>query len=145
MLEAFRRGEGDYAHLQAPGPQLLEAEGAGWTAASVGAAMPEVAFSTLCCSREFLKSQAFADFMGAYREARPWVRTAAPEEVAATEAAYFPGVSQGALAEAIARYQKLGNWNGGDEITEPLYAQAQEVFAYSGEVEKRYPWSAVCV
>ena len=30
MVDAFRRGEGDYVHLQAPGRRLLEEEGAGF-------------------------------------------------------------------------------------------------------------------
>jgi NitT/TauT family transport system substrate-binding protein len=143
MLNTFRRGEGDYVHLQAPGPQLLEEEEVGWTVVSVGASMPEVAFSTLCCSREFLGTAAYADFFGAYKQTREWVRGAAPEEVAAAEASFFPGVSRGALAEAVRRYQLVGNWDGGTEITPELYEQALDVFAYSGGLKVRHPWSAV--
>ena len=145
MMAAFRRGEGDYVHLQAPGPQLLEEDGVGWTAVSVGASMPEVAFSTLCCSREFLGTAAFADFLQAYKKTREWVRGAAPQEVAAAEASFFPDVSLGALAEAVRRYQLLGTWDGGIEITPELYEQALDVFAYSGGISTRHPRSAVCV
>jgi len=145
MTEAFRRGEGDYIHLQAPGPQLLEEAETGWTAVSVGASMPEVAFSTLCCSREFLRTPAFAEFFGAYKEAREWVRSAPPAEVAAAEESFFPGMSRSALAGAVERYQQLGNWSGGTEITQELYDQALDVFAYSGGIAARHPWSAVCV
>jgi NitT/TauT family transport system substrate-binding protein len=145
MIDAFRRGEGDYVHLQAPGPQLLEEDGAGSTVVSVGASMPEVAFSTLCGSREFLATAAFAGFFAAYKQAREWVRSAPPDEVASLEASFFPGVSARALAEAIRRYQQLGNWSGGVEITPDLYEQALNVFEYSGGVAARHPWSAVCV
>lgn len=139
MMAAFRQGEGDYVHLQAPGPQMLEEEEAGWTAVSVGASMPEVAFSTLCCSREFLGTAEFSEFFAAYKAVREWVRSADAEEVAALESAYFPGVSRGALAAAVRRYQGLGNWSGGTEITKDLYDQALEVFRAD------HPYSAVCV
>jgi hypothetical protein len=72
------------------------------------------------------------------------VRQADPVEVAMKEAGYFPGVSRDALAGAISRYQKLGNWDGGLEITKELYEQALNVFEYSGEVTQRYPWESVC-
>src|SRR5690349_5580890 len=50
MQRAFREGKADYVHLQAPGSHQLEAEGVGHVVASVGASMPIVAFSSLCCS-----------------------------------------------------------------------------------------------
>jgi NitT/TauT family transport system substrate-binding protein len=145
MAEAFRRGEGDYVHLQAPGPQILEEAGAGATVISVGASMPEVAFSTLCCSREFAGTHTFHEFLGAYEKAREWVRGAAPAEIAARQANFFPGVSASALAGAIGRYQRLGNWDGDTRITPGLYEQALNVFEFAGGIGRRHPWSDVCM
>lgn len=138
MIAAFRRGEADYVHLQAPGPQMLEEDGIGWTVVSVGASMPEVAFSSLCCSREFMATQAFADFLRAYKEARSWVQGDDPRASAFLQNSYFPGVSLGALKEAIERYQALGTWTGSPEITEDLYRQALRVF------DTDQPFDAVC-
>ncbi|MGD1071814.1 MAG: hypothetical protein ABSB15_16905 [Bryobacteraceae bacterium] len=139
MAEAFRRGEGDYVHLQAPGPQLLEESGVGWTIVSVGASMSEVAFSTLCCSREFMATEVFRAFLPAYVRSREWVRTAPISDIAEREAAFFPGVGLHALGNAIARYQRLGCWDGGIEITQQLYEQALNVFEYTGGLKVRYP------
>jgi len=144
MLAAFRNGEGDYVHLQAPGPQQLEESGSCRTVASVGASMSEVAFSTLCCSREFMACDLFSTFLRAYREARKWVNQVDPAEIAAKEAPYFPGISQPALAKAIAEYQNLGTWGGSGQITLPLYEQALNVFEYSGQVGTRHPFELVC-
>ena len=138
MMAAFRRGEADYIHLQAPGPQILEEQGMGATVVSAGASMPEVAFSSLCCSREFMATQAFTDFLGAYKEARRWVQAADPREGAATQKSYFPDVSQGALKGAIERYQALGTWTGSSRITEDLYRQALRVF------DADQPFEMVC-
>ncbi len=145
MMESFSRGEGDFVHLQAPGPQILEEEAIAWTRVSVGASMPEVAFSTLCCSREFAGKPEFIEFLDAYRQTREWVRSADPHEVAVVEKTYFPGVSEDALAEAISRYQRLGTWSGGIEITEELYQQALNVFECGGSRRVRHPRSAVCL
>src|ERR1017187_7729999 len=83
MAAAFLDGRGDYVHLQAPLPD-------GEVVASVGASMPAIAFSSLCCAREFQKTEAYKVFLNAYGRAREWVRTAPAGEVAAAEASFFP-------------------------------------------------------
>ncbi len=141
MQQAFRAGDADYVHLQAPGSHQLEAEGAGSVVASVGASMPAVAFSSLCCSREFLGSETCRRFVQAYREAREWVRSAPAGEVAQKEAAFFPGIDPAVLATAIRAYQTVGNWEGGIEIPRALYEQALNVF--DGEIRSRHPYEEV--
>ena len=142
MQRAFREGKADYVHLQAPGSHQLEAEGVGHVVASVGASMPIVAFSSLCCSRDFLGTEIFRKFLQAYRESREWVRSASAEEVAAKEASFFPGVATPVLAAAIRAYQNVGNWEGGIEIPRSLYEQALTVF--DGEIQRRHPYEEVC-
>jgi len=139
MMQAFRNGEGDFIHLQAPGPEVLEEEKVGFSRVSVGAFMPEVAFSTLCCSRDFFSTYAFSSFLHAYTRSREWVRKGDPVLVAAREGSYFRGISKPALAAAVARYQRLGTWGGTPEITRALYDQALTVFG-----EKDFPFEQVC-
>jgi len=145
MAAAFRAGEGDYVHLQGPAPQQLELEGAGFAVASVGAAMPPVAFSSLCASREFISSDACRAFTRAFGRAKQWVQQAPAEEVASRQASYFPNVAQEALAQAIGAYQKLGCWEGGVEIPRDLYEQALNVFEAAGDVARRHAYDDVCV
>ena len=83
---AFRGGRGDYVHQQGPAPQQLEVERLGYVVAAVGDAMPEVAFSSLMASREFLQSQTAVAFTRAYRRARSWVMEAPADEIARSEA-----------------------------------------------------------
>jgi NitT/TauT family transport system substrate-binding protein len=139
MLTAFRAGKGDFVHLQAPPPDLLE------LAISVGASMPPNAFSTLCASREFIGTPAFQAFAKAFAEAKEWVRHTPAAEVAAREASYFPDTSQAALTGAIAQYQGIGAWNGGIEIPRDLYEQSLNVFEYTGGIRQRHPYETVCV
>lgn len=142
MQRAFRSGEGDYIHLQAPASHQLEAERLGRIAVSVGASMPPVAFSSLCCSRDFLRTDSFRSFLAAYRQAREWVRTAPAEEVAHKQADFFPGIAPTVLAAAIRAYQKVGNWEGGIEVPRDLYEQALNVF--EGIIQHRHPYDQVC-
>ena len=145
MEQAFRKGVADYVHLQAPAPRQLERDRAGYIVASVGASMPAVAFSSLCCSREFLRSSASRAFLHAFREAKEWVRSASPEEIADIEASFFPEFSREALSESIRDYQTLGCWQGDTAIPRDLYEQALNVFEADGQVRRRHAYETVCV
>ncbi len=144
MEAAFRRGAGDYVHLQGPAAQTLEYDGAGQIVAAVGEAMPPVAFSSLCASRAFVESDECRAFLRACEEARRWVRESAADEVAACEQPFFPAVSQAALAAAVGRYQRLGCWEGGLQIPRDLYEQALNVFESAGEITRRHAYDEVC-
>jgi NitT/TauT family transport system substrate-binding protein len=145
MARAFRQGRGAYVHLQSPAAHQLECDGLGHVVASVGASMPPVAFSSLCCSRQFAKTETFRQFVEAYSEAREWVRTAAAEDVARAEAGFFEGHSMDALVAGIERYQALGCWQGGLEIPRVLYEQALNVFQAEGGIARRHPYEEVCM
>ena len=142
---AFRSGLGQYVHQQGPAPQQLEKEGLGHVVASVGEAMPEVAFSSLLATRDFLATDAARAFTKAYREAREWVAEAPPEEIAATEARFFPDIDRDVLASTIGRYQQIGCWRGDIEIPRDLYEQALNVFEYGGAVTQRHAYDEVVV
>ena len=142
---AFRSGRGDYVHQQGPAPQQLEHDGVGHVVASVGAAMPEVAFSSLLATREFLATGAATALMRAYRKSRAWALEAPAEEIAEKESTYFPTMDRQVLTETIRTYQKLGTWSGGVAIPRALYEQALEVFLHGGAITKRHPYDDVVV
>ncbi len=144
MIAAFRTGAGDFIHLQAPAPQLLEQDGVGWIAVSVGESMPPNAFSSVCASREFIGSAEYRAFVAAFAEAKAWVCASTADEIAATQSSFFPGVDERVLASAIARYQRMGNWDGGAGIPRDLYEQSLNVFEYSGAIKQRQPYDVVC-
>jgi NitT/TauT family transport system substrate-binding protein len=145
MAAAFREGRGRYVHLQGPAPQQLESDGIGHVVASVGEAMPRVAFSSLMATREFLARDTARAFLRAYRTAREWADQAPAREIAHAEACFFPGTSPEALAAAVSRYQQLGCWDGDIAISRELYEQALEVFLYSRAITRRHPYEEVVV
>lgn len=145
MLTAFRAGEGAWFHEQGPYPQQLEHEGQGHVVASVGEVIGPVSFSTLAARREWLASPAAPRFMRAYRAARKWAHTAAPQKIAAAERAFFPDIEPAALERAIAAYQRLGTWDGDIAIPKPLYETALAVFSHAKLITKRYAYEQVVV
>lgn len=142
---AFRAGRGDYVHQQGPAPQQLEHAGVGHVVASVGAAMPEVAFSSLLATREFLATDAAIALMRAYRKSRSWALEAPAEEIAEKESTYFPTMDRQVLTETIRTYQKLGTWSGDVAIPPKLYEQALDVFLHGGAITKRHAFEEVVV
>lgn len=145
MEVAFREGEGDYIHQQGPAPQQLQKLGLAHVVASVGEAMPPVAFSSLLARRDFLESDTAEAFVRAYRNSRRWAQETPAEEVAGREASFFPGIHRDVLAHTIRTYQKLGTWEGDLAIPRDLYEQALEVFLHGKAITQRHPYEQVCV
>ncbi|MEK6210175.1 MAG: ABC transporter substrate-binding protein [Pseudomonadota bacterium] len=143
MMAAFRAGQGDYFHEQAPYPQQLEHEGVAHAVASVGEAIGPVAFSSLAASPAWLAGPDAQRFMRAYRKAREWVNTAPPGKVATAEQSFFPDIHREALARSIAYYQELGCWAGEVTIDRAHYETALDVFAHSKLITKRHAYDEV--
>jgi NitT/TauT family transport system substrate-binding protein len=143
MIAAFRKGEGDYVHLQGPGPQQLEHEGVGHVVAALADASGTCAFSSLAATPAWLGTEMAKKFMRAYRKARAWLLATPAAEVAKVEAAYFKDIDPAVLTSTIATYQKLGNWTPHVEITKPAYEAVLEIFQHAGTITKRHPYAEV--
>jgi NitT/TauT family transport system substrate-binding protein len=143
MIAAFRKGEGDYVHLQGPGPQQLEHDGVGHVVAALADASGVCAFSSLAATREWLATDMAKSFMRAYRKARAWLIATPAAEVAKAEAAYFKDIDPAVLTSTIATYQKLGNWTPHVEITKPAFEAALDIFQRAGLITKRHAYADV--
>jgi len=140
MVSEFRAGNAHFVHMQAPVPDLNN-----FPRSSVGASMPANAFSSLCASREFIESDACRAFAKAFAEAKTWVQQTAPEEIAAKEASFFPGVDRALLASTIDQYKSIGAWEGSIEIPRDLYEQSLNVFESTGSIQTRHAYETTCV
>ena len=143
MIEAFRRGEGDYVHLQGPAPQQLEHDGQGHIVSALGGAIGPCAFSSLAATRAWLATDMAKRFMRAYRAARAWVIVAPAAEVAGREAQLFPGIDAAVLTATIAAYQALGTWSPHVEITRPAFEATLDIFQHAGLITKRHRYEDV--
>ena len=138
MIEAFRKGTGEYIHLQGPAPQQLEHDGIGHIVAALGDAVGPCAFSSLAATRGWLASDMAKAFMRAYRKARAWLIATPATEVAAREASFFPGTDASVLAATIAAYQKLGNWSPHVEITRAAFEATLDIYQHAGKITRRH-------
>jgi NitT/TauT family transport system substrate-binding protein len=145
MEATFRKGRGDYVHLQGPAPQQLERDGGGYVVASIGKAMPPVAFSSLMATRGFVVTDEARAFTRAYRAARAWAREAPASDIARVEESYFPNIDRDALAKAIGLYQESGCWDGDIAIPSELYDQALDIFLHCRAITRRHPYAEVVV
>jgi NitT/TauT family transport system substrate-binding protein len=144
-MNAFRNGQGDWYHEQAPYPQQLHHEGLADVVASVGEAIGPVAFSSLAAMPRWLASPDAIRFARAYRKSRAWVQTAPAATVALTEQSFFPDIAPDAMISAIRYYQELGCWAGNIEIDPAHYETALDVFAHSKLITRRHPYEKVVV
>jgi NitT/TauT family transport system substrate-binding protein len=143
MIAAFRAGDGDFIHLQGPGPQQLQHDEDGHVVAAVGDAIGPCAFSSLAATRAWLASDMAKAFMRAYRKARAWLIATPAAEVARAEAPFFAGTDPAVLEATIAAYQKLGNWTPHVDITRPAFEATLDIFQHSGLITRRHKYEDV--
>ena len=144
---AFRDGLGDYVHQQGPAPQQMEQDGIAHVVAAVGDAVGPVAFSSLCASPEWLKTDMAQRFMAAYRQALADVIQASPGDIAdqLQQAGFFTDIDNAVLSRTLAAYQGLGCWQADPQISDASYQTLLDVFQFSGLISQRYPLSAAVV
>lgn len=145
MDRAFREGLGDYIHQQGPAPQQLHYDGLAYVLGAVGDIVGPVAFSSLCASREWLKTDMAKAFMDAYKQSLKYVIHASAEEIAAKEyeAGFFPDTSIDVLIETISAYQNLGCWKNDPLISRQEYDNLLNVFQQSNLISSRYDYERI--
>jgi len=143
MEQAFRNGQGDYVHLQGPGPEQLAAKGIGQPVAWLGKSIGPVAFSSLAASRKWLESPGAEAFMRAYRRAREFAIEMDSDEVASVIGRYFNEIDRDALIKTVKSYQELGCWSPGVRISPESFDASVDVFLHSGRITKRHAYEQV--
>lgn len=144
---AFRSGEADYVHQQGPAPQQLEKDGFGHVLGAVGDLVGPVAFSSLCCHRDWVQTDMAKAFMRAYRKSLQYVIRAPAREIAVyeSEAGFFPGIDLEVLTRTIETYQQLGCWQDSPSISESAYERLLDVFMHSGLITRRHAYGKLVV
>lgn len=143
--ELFRKGTGDYVHLQNPNAERLVQEGAGHYVASVGQTLGPIAFSSIVASRRLIAEDPglVEAFLRAYIKAQKWVLDSTPEDIAGGLQCMFEGTSPEVLAASVRRYQELRNWLASPVIPRRSYERAVDMWLTAKQITKRYPYEAV--
>ncbi len=143
--EAFRRGRGDYVHLQNPNARRLVEEGSGYVVASVGKALGPIAFSSLAMSRKFLSQEpeVAEAFMRAYVASQKWIAASDAKTIVEALEPLFSGASKASLVKSVEGYRVLRAWLPNPIIPRPSYERALNMWILAGYIKKRYPYEAV--
>lgn len=145
MEQTFRAGKADYIHQQGPAPQQLNYEGKANVLASVGEIIGDVAFSSLCATKTWLKSEQAKAFMRAYRKASTALLVTPAAEIASVEKDLFPEIELDVLTKTIETYQHLGCWSANPRISEQSYNKLLDVFLYNNMISRKHDYQAAIV
>ena len=145
--KAFRDGIADFVHLQGPVPQQLQYEDKAYVMAAVGDAVGEVAFSSLCASKEWLASDEAVAFMKAYKQSLKYIMDASAKEIALLEyeAGFFPGIEKQVLQDTVQSYKNLACWKGDPAISLSSYDKLLDVFMFNDLISERYDYDRLIV
>ncbi|WP_198263546.1 ABC transporter substrate-binding protein [sulfur-oxidizing endosymbiont of Gigantopelta aegis] len=139
MDQAFRSGQGAYVHQQGPAPQQLEKDGYGKIVASIGEAFDPIAFSSLCATREWLKSDMADSFMEAYQQAMHDTLEMPANKIANIIQPLLSNIDSDVLVTTIDDYKKLNTWQADIQINKNSYDNLLKVFLHSGYISKAHP------
>ena len=136
----FRHGSGDYVHQQGPAPQQLEADGLASVVASVGETIGPIAFSSLCATKEFLKSDIAIEFLALYKKSLTQCQQNDSEDITRQLQNYgfLTDIDFKVLNNTIKTYQALGCWKHDGNIGSEEYETLLDVFEYSQLISKRH-------
>jgi len=140
---AFLDGKAEFIHLQGPYPQQLMANGKAIIVASVGEALGNIAYSSLCATKTWLASPMATKFIHAYKAALAYVQQADASQLAVQLTGQFPSIKPEILSETILAYKKLGSWSEDICISEGAFESANDVFLFSGDISKRIDYQRV--
>ena len=143
--KAYRSGVGDYVHQQGPAPQQMEYDGVAHVVAAVGDAVGPVAFSSLCASPDWLKSEMASSFMNAYQNSLRFVLATSAEELARLHQdwGFFTNIHPEVLTSTISAYKSLGCWSEDYKISTQSYENLLDVFLYNKMIDQRYPYETM--
>lgn len=145
MDQAFHAGQGAFVHQQGPAPQQLEFKGLGQVAASVGEAIGPIAFSSLCATRDWLKTDMSKAFLIAYQQAMGDIIEMPANKIAAIIHDFLPDIDKDVLVKTIDDYKKLGTWEADIKISHKSYDNLLNVFLHSGYITKAHAMDSCIV
>lgn len=144
-IELFKQGNADFIHLQGPYPQQLALEGYGKIVFSVGETIGPVAFSSICCTKEFRDKNEYLIFLDAFKKAKKWVLTENLDLVAKKISSFFDEISFEVIKTTLQTYRDLGCWSLETNISRETYEASLDVFSFNKTISKRHDYSEVVV
>ena len=143
MAGAFISGTGDYVALFEPTASSLEAEGAGFIVASVGAESGEIPYTAYFAQKSFIEKneELIQSFTNAIAKGLAWVQEHTAAEVAKVIQPSFPDTDLKTLETVVQNYKDIDAWRAEPDMKEESFQKLQTVMHEAGELEKTAPFS----
>lgn len=143
MAGAFISGTGDYVALFEPTASSLEAEGAGFIVASVGAESGEIPYTAYFAQKSFIEKneELIQSFTNAIAKGLTWVQEHTAAEVAKVIQPSFPDTDLETLETVVQNYKDIDAWRATPDMKEESFQKLQTVMQEAGELEKAAPFS----
>ncbi len=145
MAGAFTSGTGDYVALFEPTASALEAEGAGYIVASVGAESGEIPYTAYFAQKSFLEKNGklVQKFTDAIAKGLTWVQEHTAAEIAKVIQPSFPDTDLKTLETVIQNYKDIDAWCAVPVMKEEAFEKLQTVMQEAGELDKTAPFAEI--
>lgn len=139
---AFTNSTADYTVEFEPHATLLETEGNGYVAASLGEASGYVPYTAYCARKSYLDKnpEIIQHFTNAIQKGLIYVNSHTSEEIAAVIAPQFPETDLKTLTAIVERYQAQDTWKTDTVFEKSSFELLENILMEAGELEKMVPY-----
>jgi len=136
---AFSGGTGDYTVEFEPSATMLEEQGAGYVAASVGTESGYVPYTAYCAARSYVKDHKdiLLAFTRAIEKGQKYVKEHTAEEIARTIAPQFKDADVNTIEKIVTRYKEQDTFKDNTRFEEDSFNLLQDILEEAGVLEKR--------
>ncbi len=139
---AFSGGLGDFTVEFEPSATLLEKEGAGYVAASLGVDSGYVPYTAYSARQSFIEEnpELIQGFTNALQRGMEYVQNHTPEEIAQVIAPQFEETELEDITAIVKRYYEQDTWKENLIFEEDSFTLLQDILDEAGELEERVPY-----
>jgi len=122
-------GQNQYAIFTEPDSSQLELDGKAFFLASIGETVGFADYTSFMATDRYIRDNpdVLQRWTAAIYKAQQWTAAAAPAEIAALLAPYFPGVALPALTASAERYRRLRIWKTTPAVEPPAIEKFQDI------------------
>lgn len=142
---AFSSGQGEYTVEFEPSATLLEQEGSGYVAASLGTESGYVPYTAYSATKEFLEKnpELIQGFVNALQRGMDYVNSHTPEEIAEVIKPQFPETDLETIVTIVSRYASQDTWKDNLIFEESSLELLQDILDSAGELTDRVPYEEI--
>ncbi|MGN0292817.1 MAG: ABC transporter substrate-binding protein [Lachnospiraceae bacterium] len=139
---AFTSNDADFTVEFEPYATLLEQEGNGYVAASLGEASGYVPYTAYCAKKSYLESnpEIVEKFTAAIQMGLDYVNSHTAAEIAEVIAPQFEETDADTITAIVERYLDQDTWKTDTTFTEESFNLLQDILIEAGELEEKVPY-----